>query len=286
MNHQDEQAVLHPDTTHTIQNQHEPPEDTDADDQQVQANDADDSDQQVINDSTSSQLLESDRVHSFLLEEIEEILQQDSEEPEQEAMDEFTIEDEQQQQQPSSTQDDARSLTLQDVALETEITGAASHDSEIMFHLQADMATAEQVDDIQMQESDPGEDASETESHQSQAASVVEDSVQDIAGVRDSFALDVVQSQILLSQSEEVEEYELEDSDEEEPDTEEHDVQVKIESRRPADDIDVVPTRVFIDLISDSEDEQAAEVQAVNEQAQDEQLEEEQVSEKQVPYGL
>ncbi|KAL9560426.1 hypothetical protein PS6_000158 [Mucor atramentarius] len=283
MDHQEEQAVLHPDTTHTIQNQHEPSEDADADDQQVQANDADDSDQQVINDNTSSQLLESDRVHSFLLEEIEEILQQDSEEAEQEAIDEFTIEDEQQQQQqqqPSSTQDDAGSLALQDVASETEITGAASpfiesasHDSEIMSHLQADMATAEQVDDIQMEESDPIEDASETESHQSQAASVVEDSVQDIASVRDSFAMDVVQSQILFSQSEEVEEYELEDSDEEEPDTEEHDVQVKVESRRPADDIDVVPTRVFIDLTSDSEDEQAAEVQAVNEQVQDEQLE-------------
>lgn len=289
MNRQDEQAVLHPDTTHTIQNQHEPPEDINADDQQVQANDADDSDQQVINDSTSSQLLESDRVHSFLLEEIEEILQQDSEEAEQEAMDEFTIEDEQQQQQPSSTQDDAGSLTLQDVATETEITGAASpfiesasHDSEIMSHLQADMATAEQVDDVQMQESDLVEDVSETESHQSQAASVVEDSVQDIAGVRDSFALDVVQSQLLFSQSEEVEEYELEDSDEEGPDTDEHDVQVKIESRRPADDIDVVPARVFIDLISDSEDEEAAEVQAVNEQVQDEQLEEEQGSEEQV----
>lgn len=283
MDHQEEQAVLHPDTTHTIQNQHEPSEDADADDQQVQANDADDSDQQVINDNTSSQLLESDRVHSFLLEEIEEILQQDSEEAEQEAIDEFTIEDEQQQQQqqqPSSTQDDAGSLALQDVASETEITGAASpfiesasHDSEIMSHLQADMATAEQVDDIQMEESDPIEDASETESHQSQAASVVEDSVQDIASVRDSFAMDVVQSQILFSQSEEVEEYELEDSDEEEPDTEEHDVQVKVESRRPADDIDVVPTRVFIDLTSNSEDEQAAEVQAVNEQVQDEQLE-------------
>ncbi|GAN01359.1 DNA polymerase alpha catalytic subunit [Mucor ambiguus] len=188
-------------------------------DQQVQMDDGDDgtgeSDQQVIDDdnsnTTGSLLLQSDQVHSFLLEEIQSILQEESEEAE-EQQEEFTIENEPTPPLPIRNSEDAVVSHIQTAILPGNINDDGEDNDVSTIVAGNDNVDVEMQDVIVVAKSD-SDKANPSESP-SQAPSVMDGSVQEIASIRDSLALDLIQSQNpFIEQSEEVKACELEKPD-------------------------------------------------------------------------
>lgn len=238
-------------------------------DQQVQIdddnNDTDESDQQVVNDenanTTRPQLLESDHAHSFLLAEIQDILHEGSEEAEEQQQQqheqEFTVESE--PTPPLPTQNDSDTDTVMSQLQDEMITDADDEDKNDSNAVADDDMDVEMQDAIVESESDEAIHSGS----QSQVTSVMDDSVQDITNIRDSFAPDPIQNQSPFSQqSEAVEEYEQDESDVPVGDTQEPKVLIKREPRPAATAVDATSERIVIDLVSDSEEEVLAEDEA------------------------